>query len=79
LGGEHGGRGGVGIFSAGSTAEEARTARILFWQGGWILFLAAAQRRLYGIDNEIYERADFRSTFLVAIATTIVIFRRDLL
>jgi hypothetical protein len=37
------------------------------------------RRRLYCIDDEIYERADFRSAFLVATATTIVNFRRDLL
>ena len=32
------------------------------------------RRSLYGIDDEIYERADFLSAFLVATATTIVIF-----
>jgi hypothetical protein len=79
FGWEHGGTGGDGIVLAGSTVEEARTACIIFWQGGRILFLAAAWRRLYGIDDEIYEWADFRSTFLVATTTTTVNFRRDLL
>jgi hypothetical protein len=93
FGGDHGGEGrdgiflagstvaevGTAFFSVGSTVEEARTACILFWQGGRFLFLAAARRRLYGIDDEIYERADFRSAFLVATATTTINFRRDLL
>ena len=54
------------------------------WHGGglvlaWRRLFSARRRLLYGIDDEIYERADFRSAFLVATATTIVNFRRDLL
>jgi hypothetical protein len=45
----------------------------------FVCFLAAARRRLNGIDDEIYERADFHSTFSIATATTTANFRRDLL
>jgi hypothetical protein len=60
---------------AGSTAAEAETACILFWQGGRFLFMAAARRRLNGIDDEIYARVDFRSAFSIATATTTANFR----
>ena len=68
------------LFSTGSSAEEARTAYSLFWQGEQILFFfGSGTAEVNGIDDEIYERADFRSAFLVAIATTTINFRRDLL
>ena len=81
FGGEHGGGGGDGMYFilAGSTAAEAGTACILFWQGGRILFLVVERQRLNGIDDEIYERADFRSALSIATATTTATFRRDLL
>ena len=67
------------LFSTGSSAEEARTAYSLFWQGEQILFFGSGTAEVNGIDDEIYERADFRSASLVATATTTVNFRRDLL
>jgi hypothetical protein len=58
---------------AETTAAEAGTACIFYWRG--------PRRRLNGTDDEIsfYERADFHSAFSIAIATTTVNFRRDLL
>jgi hypothetical protein len=52
---------------------------ILARRADLFLFLATARRRLNGIDDEIYERTDFRSAFSIATATTIANFRRDLL
>jgi hypothetical protein len=66
-GGEHGGGGRDGMYF------------LKFGKVGGFSFLAAARRRLNGIDDEIFEQADFSSAFLIVTETTIANFRRDLL